>query len=109
MYRMIQEDFERTSCLVFLVFYHLFHLQHSRSLTRTIIIIIIIIISSTGEIKVIDFLEKTHYVSDLGDDVRFLVWDTAGQEEFDTITRTYVPPPARNTHAHTHAQGKERK
>ena len=55
----------------------------------------------------VDFLEKTHYVADLGDDVRFLVWDTAGQEEFDTITRTYVPPPARNTHAHTHAQGKE--
>ncbi|GHP10512.1 hypothetical protein PPROV_000924300 [Pycnococcus provasolii] len=37
----------------------------------------------------VDFLEKTHYVADLGDDVRFLVWDTAGQEEFDTITRTY--------------------
>ena len=37
----------------------------------------------------VDFLEKTHYVPGMGDDVRFLVWDTAGQEEFDTITRTY--------------------
>ena len=24
-----------------------------------------------------------------GDDVRMMVWDTAGQEEFDTITRAY--------------------
>ena len=24
-----------------------------------------------------------------GEDVRLMVWDTAGQEEFDTITRAY--------------------
>ena len=24
-----------------------------------------------------------------GEDVRMMVWDTAGQEEFDTITRAY--------------------
>ena len=24
-----------------------------------------------------------------GDEVRMMVWDTAGQEEFDTITRAY--------------------
>ena len=34
-------------------------------------------------------LEKTKYIESLGEDVRMMVWDTAGQEEFDTITRTY--------------------
>lgn len=37
----------------------------------------------------VDFLEKTRYVDALREDVRLMVWDTAGQEEFDTITRTY--------------------
>ena len=37
----------------------------------------------------VDFLEKTKYIDALGEDVRMMVWDTAGQEEFDTITRTY--------------------
>ena len=35
----------------------------------------------------VDFLEKqlrTH-----GEDVRLIVWDTAGQEEFDAITKAY--------------------
>lgn len=37
----------------------------------------------------VDFLEKHQYVSALGEDVRFMLWDTAGQEEFDSLTRGY--------------------
>lgn len=37
----------------------------------------------------VDFLEKTMYVPALGEDVRMFCWDTAGQEEFDSITKTY--------------------
>lgn len=37
----------------------------------------------------VDFLEKQQYVESLGEDVKLMVWDTAGQEEFDAITRTY--------------------
>ena len=37
----------------------------------------------------VDFLEKVQYCRDLGEDVRMMLWDTAGQEEYDTITRTY--------------------
>ena len=35
----------------------------------------------------VDFLEKQLRVS--GEEVRLMLWDTAGQEEFDTITRAY--------------------
>ena len=37
----------------------------------------------------VDFLEKTEWIESLGEDVRLMLWDTAGQEEFDAITRTY--------------------
>eukprot|EP00002_Diphylleia_rotans_P005602 TRINITY_DN1477_c0_g1_i1.p1 TRINITY_DN1477_c0_g1~~TRINITY_DN1477_c0_g1_i1.p1 ORF type:complete len:247 (+),score=62.32 TRINITY_DN1477_c0_g1_i1:580-1320(+) len=37
----------------------------------------------------VDFLEKEHFVSKLGENVTMMLWDTAGQEEFDSITRTY--------------------
>lgn len=37
----------------------------------------------------VDFLEKALFVDDLAEEVRFMLWDTAGQEEFDAITRTY--------------------
>mmetsp|Transcript_12965 Transcript_12965/g.36458 ORF Transcript_12965/g.36458 Transcript_12965/m.36458 type:complete len:240 (-) Transcript_12965:493-1212(-) len=37
----------------------------------------------------VDFLEKTQYIDSLAEDVRLMLWDTAGQEEFDAITRTY--------------------
>ena len=37
----------------------------------------------------VDFLEKTRWIDSIGEDVRMMVWDTAGQEEYDTITRTY--------------------
>jgi len=37
----------------------------------------------------VDFLEKKTYLSSIGEDVTFLLWDTAGQEEYDAITRTY--------------------
>ena len=35
----------------------------------------------------VDFLEKQLRV--LGEDVRLMLWDTAGQEEFDALTRSY--------------------
>jgi len=35
----------------------------------------------------VDFLEKT--ISLNNDDVRLMLWDTAGQEEFDAITKSY--------------------
>lgn len=37
----------------------------------------------------VDFLEKKMYLSEVGEEVTFLLWDTAGQEEYDAITRTY--------------------
>mmetsp|Transcript_26275 Transcript_26275/g.45203 ORF Transcript_26275/g.45203 Transcript_26275/m.45203 type:complete len:262 (-) Transcript_26275:544-1329(-) len=37
----------------------------------------------------VDFLEKDQYVKNLDQTVRMMLWDTAGQEEFDAITRTY--------------------
>eukprot|EP00879_Flechtneria_rotunda_P032272 GHRR01035451.1.p1 GENE.GHRR01035451.1~~GHRR01035451.1.p1 ORF type:complete len:265 (+),score=100.20 GHRR01035451.1:228-1022(+) len=37
----------------------------------------------------VDFLEKQLYVPSIGQDVHLYVWDTAGQEEFDSITKTY--------------------
>lgn len=37
----------------------------------------------------VDFLEKLQWVPGLGEEVRLLVWDTAGQEEFDAITKAY--------------------
>ena len=37
----------------------------------------------------VDFMETTRWIDSIGEDVRVMVWDTAGQEEFDTITRTY--------------------
>lgn len=35
------------------------------------------------------FMEKEHYVKSIGESVKFLLWDTAGQEEFDSVTRRY--------------------
>lgn len=37
----------------------------------------------------VDFLEKKMYLSTIGEECTFLLWDTAGQEEYDAITRTY--------------------
>ncbi|KAK9824463.1 hypothetical protein WJX72_010475 [[Myrmecia] bisecta] len=37
----------------------------------------------------VDFMEKVQYIPSLGEDVKLMLWDTAGQEEFDSITRTY--------------------
>eukprot|EP01025_Chloroclados_australasicus_P025625 TRINITY_DN2557_c0_g1_i2.p1 TRINITY_DN2557_c0_g1~~TRINITY_DN2557_c0_g1_i2.p1 ORF type:complete len:238 (-),score=27.68 TRINITY_DN2557_c0_g1_i2:231-944(-) len=37
----------------------------------------------------VDFLEKHINLPDLGEDVRLFLWDTAGQEEFDALTRSY--------------------
>jgi Ras-related protein Rab-23 len=37
----------------------------------------------------VDFLEKKMHLSSIGEEVTFLLWDTAGQEEYDAITRTY--------------------
>eukprot|EP00049_Salpingoeca_infusionum_P018159 m.355991 g.355991 ORF g.355991 m.355991 type:complete len:225 (+) comp17411_c0_seq1:300-974(+) len=35
----------------------------------------------------VDFLEKQLHVG--GEDLRLMIWDTAGQEEFDSLTKTY--------------------
>jgi len=37
----------------------------------------------------VDFLEKKLYLNAIGEEVTYLLWDTAGQEEYDAITRTY--------------------
>ncbi|KAJ4462950.1 putative Ras-related protein Rab-23 [Paratrimastix pyriformis] len=37
----------------------------------------------------VDFLEKELQLPELGTSVRMMLWDTAGQEEFDTITSNY--------------------
>eukprot|EP00899_Mesostigma_viride_P002080 jgi/Mesvir1/11873/Mv00219-RA.1 len=37
----------------------------------------------------VDFLEKSVYMESLGEEVKLMLWDTAGQEEFDTMTRQY--------------------
>mmetsp|Transcript_1970 Transcript_1970/g.3057 ORF Transcript_1970/g.3057 Transcript_1970/m.3057 type:complete len:247 (-) Transcript_1970:866-1606(-) len=37
----------------------------------------------------VDFLEKSLYTDELGCEVRFMCWDTAGQDEFDSIVRAY--------------------
>jgi len=37
----------------------------------------------------VDFLEKALRVDALGRTVRLQLWDTAGQEEFDSLTRSY--------------------
>eukprot|EP01112_Ceratiomyxa_fruticulosa_P012045 TRINITY_DN3316_c0_g1_i1.p1 TRINITY_DN3316_c0_g1~~TRINITY_DN3316_c0_g1_i1.p1 ORF type:complete len:248 (-),score=61.96 TRINITY_DN3316_c0_g1_i1:191-934(-) len=37
----------------------------------------------------VDFLEKQQYVPALGETVTLMCWDTAGQDEFDTVTKNY--------------------
>ncbi|GBG89841.1 hypothetical protein CBR_g49690 [Chara braunii] len=37
----------------------------------------------------VDFLEKVHYVKSLGEDTKLMLWDTAGQEEFHSMTKSY--------------------
>ncbi|CAE7865301.1 RAB23 [Symbiodinium microadriaticum] len=37
----------------------------------------------------VDFLEKRTFLKDVGEEVTYLLWDTAGQEEYDAITRAY--------------------
>ena len=37
----------------------------------------------------VDFLERRLFIDDLGQEVIFFLWDTAGQEEYDAITRGY--------------------
>ncbi|MCO5557111.1 hypothetical protein L7F22_010667 [Adiantum nelumboides] len=37
----------------------------------------------------VDFLEKHIYVKSLQEDVKLMLWDTAGQEEFNSMTRSY--------------------
>ena len=36
-----------------------------------------------------DFLERRTYIESVGDTLTFFLWDTAGQEEYDCITRSY--------------------
>ena len=44
----------------------------------------------------VDFLEKVEYIQSLSEEVRMMVWDTAGQEEFDSLTRGYYRGESRH-------------
>ena len=37
----------------------------------------------------VDFLQRKHFIKELGEEVEFYIWDTAGQEEYDSLTRRY--------------------
>mmetsp|Transcript_968 Transcript_968/g.1484 ORF Transcript_968/g.1484 Transcript_968/m.1484 type:complete len:286 (-) Transcript_968:493-1350(-) len=37
----------------------------------------------------VDFLEKEQFIKGVGESMKLMLWDTAGQEEFDAITRAY--------------------
>ena len=37
----------------------------------------------------VDFLEKDKFIKDAGEEVKFHIWDTAGQEEYDSLTKKY--------------------
>uniref|UniRef100_H3GLF1 Ras-related protein Rab-23 n=1 Tax=Phytophthora ramorum TaxID=164328 RepID=H3GLF1_PHYRM len=37
----------------------------------------------------VDFMEKTVELRDLGETINLMIWDTAGQEEFDALTSRY--------------------
>ena len=37
----------------------------------------------------VDFLQKKHHIKELSDEVEFYIWDTAGQEEYNSLTRRY--------------------
>ena len=37
----------------------------------------------------VDFLEKVVTNDDDDEEIRLMVWDTAGQEEFDVMTKNY--------------------
>ena len=37
----------------------------------------------------VDFLQKKHQIKELSDEVEFYIWDTAGQEEYNSLTRRY--------------------
>ncbi len=37
----------------------------------------------------VDFLMKKKYVKKVGKEIEFLIWDTAGQEYYDSITKRY--------------------
>ena len=37
----------------------------------------------------VDFLQKKHFIKELGEEVEFYIWDTAGQEEYNSLTRRY--------------------
>lgn len=37
----------------------------------------------------VDFLQRKHKINQLGEEVEFYIWDTAGQEEYNSLTRRY--------------------
>eukprot|EP00947_MAST-08B_sp_MAST-8B-sp1_P000863 g863.t1 len=37
----------------------------------------------------VDFMEKQFELDELGETVHMMIWDTAGQEEFDSLTSRY--------------------
>ena len=37
----------------------------------------------------VDFMDKVLYVDHLKEDVKFMLWDTLGEDAFNSITRNY--------------------
>ncbi len=37
----------------------------------------------------VDFLQRKHFIKEVGEEVEFYIWDTAGQEEYNSLTRRY--------------------
>ena len=37
----------------------------------------------------VDFLQTEKFIKEHGQEVQFYIWDTAGQEEYDALTRKY--------------------
>jgi Ras-related protein Rab-23 len=37
----------------------------------------------------VDFLQTEKFLKDHGVEVKFYIWDTAGQEEYDALTKRY--------------------
>ena len=37
----------------------------------------------------VDFLQRKHFIKEVGEEVEFYLWDTAGQEEYNSLTRRY--------------------
>ena len=44
---------------------------------------------NTNKTLGVDFLQTEMFIKDQGQEIQFYIWDTAGQEEYDALTRKY--------------------